>query len=115
MRPTGSPPSRPFQRAHAANAHSACAQCNDNPTTSTFSTTASDPKMMTTLTTDTHFIDASSPTITNAILPPPPPGPIMATINTCPTPATTEANADYLPPATSSTRARLVRERFTCC
>ncbi|VDL97695.1 unnamed protein product [Schistocephalus solidus] len=48
------------------------------------------------------------PTITDTILPPPPLALIMATNITGPTPATSVATSDYLPPATSTTNPSTV-------
>ncbi|VDL86847.1 unnamed protein product [Schistocephalus solidus] len=80
------PMPKPCQRAHAVNAHNARTRCNDNPTTSTSATPASDPTTTATTTTANPVIDAPPPTITDTILPPPPPAPIAATNTTCPTP-----------------------------
>ncbi|VDL95213.1 unnamed protein product [Schistocephalus solidus] len=86
---------KPCQRAYAVNAHSALiclvghlrTQYNNNPTTSTSATPASDSTtMMTTPTTDNHLIYTQPPTITDTILPPPPLAPIWAMNTTCPTP-----------------------------
>ncbi|VDM01550.1 unnamed protein product [Schistocephalus solidus] len=63
-------------------------QCNNNPTTSTSATPASDPTMTTTPTTASHFADAPPPRITNAILSPPLISSITMTNTTCLTPTT---------------------------
>ncbi|VDL89493.1 unnamed protein product [Schistocephalus solidus] len=57
-------------------------QCNNNPTTSSSDTPASDPTTTITPTTYNHFIDAPPPTITDTILPPTANAPITATNTT---------------------------------
>ncbi|VDL90394.1 unnamed protein product [Schistocephalus solidus] len=98
----------PCQRDNTVNARISLvghlrSPCNNNPTTATSATPASDPTMTTTPTTDNNFIDASPPTITDTILPPPPSALITATNTTFPTPTTSVATSEYLPPAISST------------
>ncbi|VDL92027.1 unnamed protein product [Schistocephalus solidus] len=56
---------------------------------------------MTSPITDNNFIHATPATVTDTILRPPPSAPITATNTTCPTPTTSLATSDYLPPATS--------------
>ncbi|VDL88713.1 unnamed protein product [Schistocephalus solidus] len=85
-------------------------QCNNNPTTQTSATPALDPTMTSTPTTDNHFIDAPSPTITDIILPPPTLAPITATNTTCPTPTTSVATSDNLLPAISTAPERLPKQ-----
>ncbi|VDM02905.1 unnamed protein product, partial [Schistocephalus solidus] len=59
--------------------------------------------MLTTPTTDNHFMDAPPPTITDTILPPPLPSPITAINTTWPTLTTSVATSDYLPHVISNT------------
>ncbi|VDL88921.1 unnamed protein product [Schistocephalus solidus] len=60
-----------------------------------------------------HFIDATPPTITDTILPPPLAAPITTTNTTCPTPTTSVVTSDYLPPATANTTTAPVRAMRT--
>ncbi|VDM05087.1 unnamed protein product [Schistocephalus solidus] len=73
--------------------------------TSISATPASGPTTTTNLTTDKKFIDAPLPTINDIILPPPLPAPIPALNTTLPTPTTSVATHDYLPPSFSNTTA----------
>ncbi|VDM05898.1 unnamed protein product [Schistocephalus solidus] len=66
-----------------------------NPTTSTSATPASDPTRTTTPTNENHFIDTPPPTITDTIFPPTPLTPITAKNKTCPTPTASAAPSDY--------------------
>ncbi|VDM00422.1 unnamed protein product [Schistocephalus solidus] len=59
----------------------------------------------TTPTTDNSFIDAPPPMSTGSILPIAPPSPITAKNTNCPTPTTSVATSEYLPPATYNTTA----------
>ncbi|VDL97904.1 unnamed protein product [Schistocephalus solidus] len=86
MRPTGSPLLRPKGRLASHKRRG----CNNN---ATLTSTTPAP------TTDNIFADASPPTITDTIFPPPPTALITATNTTCLTPTT----SDYLPPAISNT------------
>ncbi|VDL88831.1 unnamed protein product [Schistocephalus solidus] len=61
--------------------------------------------MTTTLTIDNNYIDAPPPTITDTILPSPLSASSTAMNTTCPTPTTSVATSDYLPPAISNTTA----------
>ncbi|VDL81425.1 unnamed protein product [Schistocephalus solidus] len=77
-------------------------KCNQNPTTSTSATSASDLTTTTIATTNNHSLDAPSPTIPDTF-PPPPLPPTTATNTTYLNPATIVATYDYLQPATSTT------------
>ncbi|VDM04221.1 unnamed protein product [Schistocephalus solidus] len=78
-------------------------QCNKNPTTSTSATHATDPTTKTTPANDNNFFDVSPHTTFNTILNATIHAPIMATNTTCPTPTTSVATSEYLPPVTSNT------------
>ncbi|VDL91975.1 unnamed protein product [Schistocephalus solidus] len=77
-------------------------QCKNIPITLTSAKPASDPTTTTIQTTDNNFSDAPQPTITDTILLPPPSAPITVTNPGCPTPTTSVATSDYLPPAASN-------------
>ncbi|VDL95119.1 unnamed protein product [Schistocephalus solidus] len=107
MRVDDDPPNVPTLSTHIPRANrpdrTSGTRYNNNFTASTSATPATDPTTTTTPTTDTHFIDAPPSTITDTILPPPLHALISATNTTCPTPSTSVATYDYLPPATSNT------------